>query len=359
MFYKSCLALALFTLAASSQLQAASRMTMELVLDGQRVQGTPLAYSDTSVTLLCRDGAIVEFAPSKAKEFRKVSENFVPYPSSVLHGMLAREFGQGFEINGTQHYIVVHPRGQKQQWVDRFEQMFRSFQMYFSVRGFELTRPEFPLVAIVFAKEDDFRRYAAKEGAPLPSGIVGYYTPATNRVVLYDIGDGNGSKAAWQQNFATVLHEASHQTAFNTGIHSRWSQPPRWVAEGLGTMFEAKGVSDSRSYPSEQDRINRGRLSDFKSLRAKRKPVAFLELLQSDAAFERDPIRAYAEAWALTFYLVEKMPRDYAKYLKKTASRPPFSIYPSGQRVKDFTDVFGENLPLLDAKFLKYMDELK
>jgi hypothetical protein len=347
------------TIALVSSVQAAPRMTMELLLNGQRVQGTPLTYSDENVILLCRDGAIVEFPPSKAKEFRKTSDNFVPYPASVLNGMLTREFGQGFEISGTQHYIVVHPRGQKQQWVDRFEQMFRSFQMYFSVRGFELSRPEFPLVAIVFANEIDFRRYAAKEGAPLPSGIVGYYSTATNRVVLYDIGDGNGSKAAWQQNFATVLHEASHQTAFNTGIHSRWSQPPRWVAEGLGTMFEAKGVNDSRSYPSEIDRINRGRLSDFKALRSKRKPVAFLEILQSDALFERDTIRAYAEAWALTFYLVEKTPREYAKYLKKTASRPPFTLYPSGQRVKDFTDVFGENLPLLDAKFVKYMDELK
>jgi hypothetical protein len=360
MLGKLFLALAMIAATFCLRAQAAQpRMTMELLIDGERVQGTPLTYSDQNVILLCRDGSIIEFAPSKAKEFRKVSDNFSPYPPSVLHGKLAREFGPGFEINGTQHFMVVHPRGQKQQWVDRFEQMFRSFQMYFSVRGFELTRPEFPLVAIVFSSEDDFRRYAAKEGAPLASGTLGYYTPSTNRVVLYDLGDGNGNKAAWQQNFATVLHEASHQTAFNTGIHSRWSPPPRWVAEGLGTMFEAKGVGDSRAYPSEKDRINRGRLNDFKSLKPKRKPVAFLELLQSDAAFERDPIRAYAEAWALTFYLVEKMPREYAKYLQKTASRPPFAAYSSGRRVKDFTDVFGENLPLLDARFLRFMDELK
>ncbi|MCC7084614.1 MAG: DUF1570 domain-containing protein [Pirellulales bacterium] len=343
----------------SSALAAAPRMTMELVVDGQRVQGTPLSYSDRNVILLGRDGNLVEFAPSEAKDFRKLADNFAPYPPSVLTGKLAAEFGPGFEINGTQHFIVVHPRGQKHQWVGRFEEMFRSFEMYFSVRDFNLTRPEFPLVAIVFANADDFHHYAAKDGARLATGTIGYYSSTSNRVALYDLGDGKSNGDLWQQNFATVLHEASHQTAFNTGIHSRWSPPPRWVAEGLGTMFEAKGVGDSRSFPNEKDRINRGRLNDFKTLRTKRKPSTVLELLKSDAMFDRDPIRAYAEAWAFTFYLVEKMPRNYAKYLQKTASRPPFSPYPSGQRVKDFTDVFGENLALLDAQFLRFIDELK
>jgi hypothetical protein len=124
-------------------------------------------------------------------------------------------------------------------------------------------------------------------------------------------------------------------------------------------MFEARGVADSRSYPDQKDRINRERLNDFKALRSKRKPVAFLELLQSDALFQRDSIRAYAEAWAFTFFLVEKMPREYARYLQKTASHPPFSVAAAPQRVKEFTDVFGENLPLFDSKFLRFMDELK
>jgi hypothetical protein len=339
--------------------QAAPQMTMELLVDGRRQQGTALAYSPENVVLLCRDGRLIDFSPDTAKEFRKIADNFAPYPPSVLHGMLVKEFGPEFEVNGTAHFLVVHPKGQKQQWVDRFEQMFRSFEMYFSVRGFDLHRPEFPLIAIVFSNVDDFRRYAAKEGGPIGTGTLGYYSPQTNRVVLYDIGDGKTSAAAWHQNFATILHEASHQTAFNTGIHSRWSPPPRWVAEGLGTMFEAPGVNDSRSYPNEKDRINRERLNDFKQLRAKRKPVAFADLISSDANFSRDTIRSYAEAWAFTFYLVERMPREYATYLKKTASRPPFSLYSNAQRMKDFTDVFGTNLAILDARFLRFMDDLK
>ena len=124
-------------------------------------------------------------------------------------------------------------------------------------------------------------------------------------------------------------------------------------------MFEARGVADSHSYPSLEDRINRGRLHDFIALLAKRKPDALVQMISSDQQFESNPIDAYAQAWAFTFFLVEKMPREYARYLQKTASRPPFTGYLSAQRLKDFTDIFGDNLPLLDAQFVRFINELK
>jgi hypothetical protein len=334
------------------------QITMDALIRGQRVQGTPLAWSSEKVFLLGRDGELIEFSPADAQDYRKTSDNFVPFPHSIVRGMLENEFGPKFEVTGTGHFLVVHPKGQAQ-WAQRFEDLYRQCVMYFSVRGFHLTDPEFPLVAIVFANRDDFRRYASKDTVPAGAGLLGYYSPRTNRVALYDIGDGRATSAQWQENFATAVHEASHQTAFNTGIHGRWSPPPRWVAEGLGTMFEARGVNDSRTYSAQTDRINRGRLNDFKQLRANRKPAAFVELISSDKQFELDPIRAYAEAWAFTFFLVEKTPRDYARYLEKTAARKPFTLYSSAQRLKDFTDVFGDNMALLEAHFLRFMDELK
>ncbi|HTQ37444.1 MAG TPA: DUF1570 domain-containing protein [Pirellulales bacterium] len=333
-------------------------ITMDAVVHGQRVEGMPLTWSNTKMYLLGRDGAMTEFAPGDAQDYHKTSDGFSPYPQNMLRGMLQREFGPQYEVSGTGHFLVVHPKGQTQ-WADRFEQMYRSCEMYFAVRGFTLSDPQFPLVAIVFATQDDFRHYAAKDTLPAGAGLLGYYSPYTNRVALFDIGDGRTSNAQWQQNYATVFHEASHQTAFNTGIHNRWSPPPRWVAEGLGTMFEARGVADSRTYPSQADRINRGRLNDFKSQLAKHTPQTLAEMISSDRQFESDPMNAYAQAWAFTFFLVEEMPREYARYLQKTGSRPAFTAYPAAQRLKDFTDVFGENLALLDAHFLRFMNELK
>jgi len=346
-------------LASSAVAALPSQSTLEATIEGRRVEGTPLVWSNQRAFLLARDGSVIDFAPAEAQDYRKTSGTFTPYSPSILRGLLEREFGPQFEVTGTGHFLVVHPKGQKQQWAERFEDMYRSCVMYFSVRGFTITDPQFPLVAIVFATQNDFRRYAAKDTVPPGASLLGYYSPYTNRVALYDIGDGRATGAEWQQNFSTVLHEASHQTAFNTGIHSRWSPPPRWVAEGLGTMFEARGVADSHSYPNLTDRINRGRLEDFKSLASKRKSDALAQMLASDRPFDDDPIAAYAQAWAFTFYLVERMPRDYARYLAKTASRPPFMLYTRAQRQKDFTDVFGDNLPLLDAHFLRFVSELR
>jgi hypothetical protein len=335
-----------------------SQMTMEALVHGQRIEGTPLFFDASKVFLLTRNGTMTEFSPSEAQDYHKISESFSPYPQNMLRGMLEQEFGPNYEVSGTQHFLVVYPKGQRQ-WVDRFEDLYRSCVMYFTVRGFHLKAPQFPLVAIVFPTQDDFRHYAAKDSVPTPAGLLGYYSHKTNRVALFDIGGGRTSSAGWEQNFSTAIHEASHQTAFNTGIHNRWSPPPKWVAEGLGTMFEARGVNDSRKYGSQQDRINRGRLGDFQTIMAKHTPQTLADMLSSDRIFETDAISAYAQAWAFTFFLVEQMPREYARYLEKTASREPFTLYSSAQRLKDFTDVFGTNLALLDARFLRFIKDVK
>ena len=181
-----------------------AQMTMEALVGGQHVEGTPLAWSSDKVFLLERDGAAINFAPGNAQQFQKTSPTFVPYSPGILKGMLEREFGPKYEVTGTTHFLVVHPVGQRQ-WADRFEEMYRDSIMYFSVRGFKLDNPEFPLVAIVFPTQDDFRHYAAKDTVPATAGLLGYYSPHTNRVALFDIGDGKTNNAQWQQNFCHRL----------------------------------------------------------------------------------------------------------------------------------------------------------
>jgi hypothetical protein len=214
-------------------------------------------------------------------------------------------------------------------------------------------------VAIVFPKQEDYLRYAASDGQRISANVLGYYSPQSNRIALYDQTAGQ-KNIDWTQNAETLIHEAAHQTAFNTGLHSRWSMPPRWVAEGLGTMFEARGVWDSPHYASQPDRINRYRLGAFQKYAAtRRKKGALAELISSDRAFAADPGGAYAEAWALTFYLVETEPRKYMQYLEKTGQHSPFAVVRDQQRMQDFTNIFGQQLDLLEAKLLRYMAELK
>jgi hypothetical protein len=68
---------------------------------------------------------------------------------------------------------------------------------------------------------------------------------------------------------------------------------------------------------------------------------------------------AYAEAWALSFYLCETDPRLYAAYLAKTANRPTLSDYPAAERLADFQAIYGQEMKMFETKYLRYMAEVK
>ncbi|MFV1966360.1 MAG: DUF1570 domain-containing protein [Pirellulaceae bacterium] len=352
-------ALGLFLLDSGADSHAED-FTIELQLDGRRVAGKPLAWSRSEVFLLGRDGVLWDFAPTQASNYRKTASIFRPYTQGELRGQLMREFGDGFDVSGTGHYLVVHPAGQRDTWAPRFEELYRSFLHYFTVRGWRPEKLEFPLVAVVFPRQQDFVRYAMRDnGQPVP-GTLGYYSPVTNRILLYDVTAGKGNQANWHVNADTIIHEATHQTAFNAGVHSRFSMPPRWVAEGLATMFEAPGVWNSRRYTALRDRINRGRFTSFRSYAAgRRRDGRLAQFIASDHPFHTDPEGAYAEAWALTFFLVEKRPRKYIDYLRRTTSRPAFRDYQPADRLADFAEIFGQDLALLEAHYLRFINQLQ
>jgi hypothetical protein len=190
--------------------------------------------------------------------------------------------------------------------------------------------------------------------------VIGYYSPLSNRISLYDMAAGGRNPEAWQQNANTIVHEATHQTAFNTGLHRRLAETPRWVVEGLGTMFEPRGVWDSRKYPRLEDRINRERLDYFRQyLKSGRPAQGFLLLVADDELFGTNPLAAYAEAWAFTFYLMENLPKQYGQYLAKTAELEPFAPYGPAARLADFRSVFGTNLRMLEANYLRFIESLR
>jgi hypothetical protein len=352
-------ALAALTLALLLAGNAPAEDTVLRVTLGERtVEGLALSWNRERVYLLARDGQVLDFPPADAKNPSKVAGGFRSFSQAEIRGQLLHEFGRGYEVSGVGHYLVVHPAGQRDQWAPRFEQLYRSLVQYFAARGWQLTEPRFPLVAVVYPRQVDFVQQAAREGIAAGNGLLGFYSPRTNRILLYDSAT---SGQDWTTNAETIIHEAAHQSAFNTGVHSRFGVVPRWVAEGVGTMFEARGVWQSRTYPNQADRINRGRLSEWRALAASgRRPADMIaQVVSSDRMFQTNPSAAYAEAWALTFFLCESEPKKYFQYLAKTAAIPPFSNYRSPERLADFTAAFGSDLTMLDARMTRFVAGLK
>ncbi len=305
---------------------------------------------------------------------------FEPLDADELSAKLLEELPAGFDIFQTRHYLICHDTSKTYaQWCGSlFERLHMAFTNYWSRRGFDIHEPRFPLVAIVFANVNAYRAFAGVELGPAADKIVGYYSLRTNRMTMYDLsgkstvrrkGDRRGSQrqidailsrpeAAW--TVATIVHEATHQIAFNTGLHTRYADIPLWVSEGIAVYFETPDLRAGRGWRSV-DLVNPARLRVFLKYLATRPPQSLRSLIQDDKRF-RDPrtaSEAYAEAWALNYYLLRMHRDEYHAYLQKLTKKEPLEITDPQQRLAEFRDCLDDDLETLDTQFVRFMRELR
>lgn len=307
--------------------------------DGKTFVGRPEYSSDSRLFLMRRDGRMQKMYDSDIESTKRVSMSFEPKTAREIRSGLMKEFGSSYEVSITPHFVVVHPKGAYSKWALPFETLYQRFCNYFSARGLTVDKPEFPMVAVVLKSRRDYNR-AVATGTSLSSGTtVGFYKWESNRIVTYDqTAAGNGS---WVDTLDTVLHEAVHQTAANTGIHSRYWSNPTWVVEGLATMFEAKGVNNYMEYPELKHKINWERLRDLRHYYKRSDMDDMIKLMvMDDRIFRLQQNRAYALSWGLTFYLSERYPQEFVSYLKAMKDDPTINMTPS-DRAKLFTRSFG------------------
>jgi hypothetical protein len=387
--------------------RADSQTLIELQAGKQAYQGRLLFHTDEELYLLERDGRMQRLKNADISQFRKLDDRFVKASAVEVRTQLQREFGRQFEVIGTGHYLVCGRSEQAQKYASLFEDLYRTFRGYFSVRGFKLTEPEFPLVAILFPDRAAFRAYARGDGVPASPGLQGYYLQDSNRIALFDpgvrsisshsqflpssvplrsffpepprAGDYEIGSRRWQlpspsaalrgsetwhgtsesDLHDTIIHEATHQVAFNLGIHSRTAPNPKWVVEGLATVFEAPGIRNAGLQYQASTRVNHERRAWFAAFRkARRIPKSLAAFIAEDNLFASATLDAYSQAWAFTFFLIETRSQAYSQYLQRLAARPPFTPYTAAERIDDFQKSFGNDIILLEAAFLRFMDEL-
>jgi hypothetical protein len=330
---------------------------LELKIGKERIEGRIAAHNDQTCWLLQRDGRLASFRTDDVTDFQEIAPRFRPYSSLDLRDQLQTEFGRDYEVRTTTHYVVVASRGEAVRYADLFERIYRQFHTYFTTRGFRITDPEFPMVAVVLPNQESFLAYCVAEGARPQPGLVGFYLPGSNRVALYDRAAAGQSTELDVDK--TVIHEGTHQVAFNCGVHSRIGPTPLWLLEGLATLFEAEGIRKREAGGEIGDRVNPERIEWFGEYRRQRRPADSLEaFVRDDRLFKTSALDAYSQAWALTFYLAETRPVELAKYLKVVATRNPLEKYEGDARVKDFRDAFGRDLRFLETGMLRFYDRL-
>ena len=336
----------------------AQNQTLKVKSKGKNFIGKRLEYDGRDMVLLRRDGRISIVRVASPTDIKTVSPNFRAYDSEVIRRKLQKEFGKKYQVSRTQNFVVVHPPGDHQVWAMPFEILYQRFRNYFSSRGFSLDQPEFPLVAVVLRTRSEFDKFLSTYYEASPNTL-GYYSQKSNRIITYNPNNGRVSRKDWAFN-STLIHEAVHQTSFNVGVHKRFAFTPLWVLEGLACMFEAKGVYNSVYYSDQVDRINRNRLLALQLLyRQDRVQGKLINFVADDKLFDQDPSMAYAYSWGLTFFLAEKFPSQFFKFLNADAKRKEFREYSAKQRVKAFTDAFGSDFSGLEKRMERFIMKLK
>ena len=162
----------------------------------------------------------------------------------------------GFQLLTTRHYCICFDTSREYaSWVGAvFERLRSGFATYFRRDGLELTSPPRPLVVVIFADRRRYLEHAEPTLGTASPNVIGYYNLMSNRVTTYDltgsdllrgrmggrqsVGQAIASSPAAAALVATLVHEATHQLAFNTGLHQRLAPIPVWLSEGVAMYFE-------------------------------------------------------------------------------------------------------------------------
>jgi len=146
-------------------------------------------------------------------------------------------------------------------------------------------------------------------------------------------------------------------------LHQRFSDCPRWALEGVAIYFETPDLSSTRGWRSIGT-LNRSRLSRFQRYASTIRPAdSLLKLVVEDARFldTSTALDAYAESWALTYFLLRRYPDKYLEYMELLSTKVVAAPDTPEQRWADFRSVFGESpeLSQLDQDFLRFIMQIR
>lgn len=289
------------------------------------------------------------------------------------------ELPDGFEVFSTKHYCICHDTSRPYaQWCGAvFERLHDAFMNYWSRAGLPLAAADRPLVVVIFSSQERYLAHARPVLGEAADRVAGYYDLMSNRVITYDLtgsdavrGEGlrsgavrPGAKLAALASpaasglVATLVHEATHQMAFNSGMHRRLAPVPLWASEGVAIYFETPDLGSSQGW-RKIGLVNEPRLAQWqKSFQ----PGDVAKLVADDEAFRRadSGVDAYAAAWAMTYFLVQTRRGEFVEYLRLLGAKEPLAEDSAESRREDFRAAFGVGPEEIEPAFLRFMARLR
>ncbi len=240
--------------------------------------------------------------------------------------------------------------------------MYRGVELHAKAQRIDVHSPEVPMVVVMFRTEEQFQRHRR-----MPEGVVAYYDPISNHVVMYEESKlaGVDMKLAIQQSLSVIAHEGAHQILHNIGVQQRLSVWPMWLAEGLAEYFAptttgaklrwkgAGQVNDMRMHELEEYlKLAAGNGLDGKTI-------------ESTVIAPRLTSTGYASAWSLTHYLAKNHRASFNKFVNEASKLGPLEGYlrsASGSGIKQnldsFKQFFGDDLKGMEVRLVAHLKKL-
>ncbi|MBA3312674.1 MAG: DUF1570 domain-containing protein [Planctomycetaceae bacterium] len=346
------------------------RVSDERTLDGKIVaepEGAGILFLD-------RGGRLWPITPDRLKSREETGETFTPFSQAEMADALKAEFGDGFEIVTTRHYVLCTEAGREYaRWAGMlFERLMGAFKTNWDKPQLDFHEPEFPLCAVILRDKASFAKFALADAGPGVLDALGYYSTLSNRMVMYDLTAGVGGSRPRNAvelnaklngqvaNVSTIVHEATHQIAFNSGIHVRMADNPFWLVEGLAMYFETPDLSNAAGWRTV-GRVNTPRLRKYGEYIRNRRPADSLKaMLSADEKFHaaNTALDSYSEAWALTYYLIKTKRAAYMTYLASLNKKGiALKKDTADERLAEFEAAFGD-FEDVERGFIRYMNNL-
>jgi Protein of unknown function (DUF1570) len=327
-------------------------------LHGQYGGTTALILPDGQTALIPQSGQ-----PGALTPLVPTSEPFKPLTASELRSILHNGPFVDYQLLTTDHYLIFYKSTPSfaQDSGRLLEDLYRGLIDTFRRKDVPVHESEFPLVAVIFATEQDFR--AHKRVDPQ---VRAYYEFFTNRIFFYQKSDRDHlePRVAALLKPQTVAHEGAHQILSNIGVQPRPNSWPPWLVEGLaeycattvntkkGIMWSGLGAINSLHMATirelEDPLSNQMNTSATSTKKVARK----LSISQSEALLLKQSLTPtdYAEAWALTHYLAQKRPTEFFNYVKAMSQVPPLEPRTPEENLLEFRRFFNEAPGRLDKK---------
>ncbi len=291
-------------------------------------------------------------------------------PSSLGSGIRLRMLEdprlEGFKAIRSRRFLYVYNTSETFIRTTRtiLETMYPAIRKYFSRSSIDVHEPEFPLVILAFATENEYQEFRR-----MPRGVVAYYDTLSNHVALYERSSlsSNAPEIAIKNAISTIAHEGAHQVLHNIGVQQRMSRWPLWLSEGIAEFFAPTSVDRGAKWQG-LGATNELRMHEIDSDWKQRRPSGNGQNLHKIVAATELSSLEYAYSWGLIHTLSKRRQKELFACVRKCSEfRPMDGLPSSGPEVAEqsvpspeevFTTHFGDDFSGLEREMIRHLTSL-